>query len=416
MDSDGQHDPGEIEKILAPVAAGELDLAIGSRFFPGSEYESGLARDVGRRIICSLARLLGFKLEDPTSGFQAMNRDVIRLYCRDTFLTTTPTSTSWSSPAAAACASASGQRRCGPACGRRSCTGPQAGLLLLPPGLGAARHLDRQEGKPAMNGAPNQPPVRPDSYPDLGWEQALIVGFSLMLLLVVLWLVKQNRLREDYTPIWLMASLAAFVLAISQKLLHLLAWSLGAWTLSSALFFLAIVFLILICLQYAVRLSRLHLQVKNLSQEVALLRAALAAKDEPGRLSEGLERRDPEAGACGRAAACLLRARGRRRSRSRPVGCRRGRSSRPAGRWRGRRRCRGLSIMQPSRIFRPWARAVAMILRAGAMPPHLASLTLMPSNASASLGMSPAWCRLSSAMRGSGLRFSARASPRAGPI
>lgn len=85
MDSDGQHDPGEIEKILAPVAAGELDLAIGSRFFPGSEYESGLAKGVGRRIICSLARLLGLQLEDPTSGFQAMNRDVIRLYCRDTF-------------------------------------------------------------------------------------------------------------------------------------------------------------------------------------------------------------------------------------------------------------------------------------------------------------------------------------------
>lgn len=123
-------------------------------------------------------------------------------------------------------------------------------------------------------------PTGPDSYPDLGWEQILIVGFSLMLLLVVLWLVRQNRLREDYTPIWLFASLAAFVLAVSQDLLHLLAWSLGAWTLSSALFFLAIVFLILICLQYAVRLSRLHLQVKNLSQEVALLRALLDKKQD----------------------------------------------------------------------------------------------------------------------------------------
>jgi len=122
------------------------------------------------------------------------------------------------------------------------------------------------------------PPTGPGSYPALGWEQVLIVGFSLALLLTVLWLVRGNRLREDYTPIWLCASLAAFVLAVSQDLLHLLAWSLGAWTLSSALFFMAIVFLILICLQYAVRLSRLHLQVKNLSQEVALLRALLDEK------------------------------------------------------------------------------------------------------------------------------------------
>ena len=128
-----------------------------------------------------------------------------------------------------------------------------------------------------MNGAPlpGSPPTGPDSYPDLGGEQALIVGFSLILLLAVLWLVKQNRLREDYTPIWLFAALAAFVLASFEDLLHWMAFLVGAWTLSSALFFLAIVFLILICLQYAVRLSRLHLQVKNLSQEVALLRARL---------------------------------------------------------------------------------------------------------------------------------------------
>ncbi len=85
MDADGQHDPGEIAKILAPVDAGELDLAIGSRFFPGSEYESGLARDAGRRLICFVARFLGLRLEDPTSGFQAMNREVLQLYCRDSF-------------------------------------------------------------------------------------------------------------------------------------------------------------------------------------------------------------------------------------------------------------------------------------------------------------------------------------------
>ncbi len=124
------------------------------------------------------------------------------------------------------------------------------------------------------------PPTGPGSYPELGWEQVLIVGFSLTLLLTVLWLVRQNRLREDYTPIWLFASIAAFALAASQDLLHLLAWSLGAWTLSSALFFMAIVFLILICLQYAVRLSRLHLQVKNLSQEIAVLRALLDKKQD----------------------------------------------------------------------------------------------------------------------------------------
>ncbi len=42
---------------------------------------------------------------------------------------------------------------------------------------------------------------------------------------------------------------------------------------SSALFFFGQLFLLAICLNYAVRLSRLSLQVKNLSQELAVLRA-----------------------------------------------------------------------------------------------------------------------------------------------
>jgi Uncharacterized conserved protein (DUF2304) len=42
----------------------------------------------------------------------------------------------------------------------------------------------------------------------------------------------------------------------------------GAWTPSSALFFFGELFLLAICLNYAVRLSGLTLQVKNLAQEL----------------------------------------------------------------------------------------------------------------------------------------------------
>jgi hypothetical protein len=55
------------------------------------------------------------------------------------------------------------------------------------------------------------------------------------------------------------------------------------------------------------------------------------------------------------------------------------------------------SIMQPSMIFIPWARATAIMRRASAMPPHFMSLMLMPSKAPARAGMSAARCTLSSA-------------------
>lgn len=85
MDADGQHDAAQIRKILQPVERGELDLVLGNRFFPGSEYRAGLAHAAGRHLLRAVARLFGLRLSDPTSGFQAMNRAVVELYCQNLF-------------------------------------------------------------------------------------------------------------------------------------------------------------------------------------------------------------------------------------------------------------------------------------------------------------------------------------------
>lgn len=98
---------------------------------------------------------------------------------------------------------------------------------------------------------------------------------SVLLLTLVLWLVRRRSLREEYTPIWLVATAAVVVISFWPRPTLWLTRAIGAWTQSSTLFFLALMFLVLISLNYAVRLSRLTLQVKNLSQEVTLLRADL---------------------------------------------------------------------------------------------------------------------------------------------
>jgi hypothetical protein len=105
--------------------------------------------------------------------------------------------------------------------------------------------------------------------------RALALASSLGLVAVVLWLVWRGRLREEYTPIWL--GLAAFLLVISFNLdwLMVLARVLGAWTPSSVIFFLGEAFLVVLCLNYAVRLSRAGTEIKNLAQELAVLRARL---------------------------------------------------------------------------------------------------------------------------------------------
>lgn len=119
--------------------------------------------------------------------------------------------------------------------------------------------------------------------PESNTTRALMIVLSLLLVALVLWLVQRRTLREEYTPIWLGVAVGITLVSVSQTLLHGLTRVLGAWTPSSTLFFFAILFLVAICLNYAVRLSKITLQVKTLGQEVALLRALVDGEGErPG--------------------------------------------------------------------------------------------------------------------------------------
>jgi hypothetical protein len=109
--------------------------------------------------------------------------------------------------------------------------------------------------------------------PESSATRVMAIFLSLLLVAVVLGLVRRRTLREEYTPIWLGVAGAIALLSVFHPLLESLTRLIGAWTVSSALFFFGQLFLLAICLNYAVRLSRLSLQVKNLSQEIAVLRA-----------------------------------------------------------------------------------------------------------------------------------------------
>lgn len=117
------------------------------------------------------------------------------------------------------------------------------------------------------------------SAPESMSTRILFVTLSFMLVAVVLWLVKRRTLREEHTPIWIAVAVGISVLSLSRPLLYGITRAIGAWTPSSALFFFGELFLVAICLNYAVRLSKLTLQMKNLAQEVTVLRAAIEARE-----------------------------------------------------------------------------------------------------------------------------------------
>lgn len=71
LDGDGQHDPADIPRLLAPLQGEDVDLVIGSRTEEG-DGDPSLARRVGRGVLDGMTNAgAGLELEDTQSGFRA---------------------------------------------------------------------------------------------------------------------------------------------------------------------------------------------------------------------------------------------------------------------------------------------------------------------------------------------------------
>ena len=83
MDGDGQHDPAYLKALIEPVAHGDLDMAIGSRFITKDGFQSSALRRLGINIISLFIRILtGQRVKDTTSGFRACNRALTEFYAQ----------------------------------------------------------------------------------------------------------------------------------------------------------------------------------------------------------------------------------------------------------------------------------------------------------------------------------------------
>jgi hypothetical protein len=111
--------------------------------------------------------------------------------------------------------------------------------------------------------------------PAAGVTRFLALAVSATFLLAVLDLVRRGRLKEEYTPIWVVVAAGLMVSSVWFDGVRLVTRAVGAWTPSSTLFFLGLIFLLVLCLNYAVRLSGISGQVTALAQEVSLLREEL---------------------------------------------------------------------------------------------------------------------------------------------
>lgn len=82
-DADGQHPASEIATLVERVAGGGAGIAIGSRYVADSDYHPTFMRRVGKSLLSRLVdALVGGGITDTTSGFRAMDRKALALFCR----------------------------------------------------------------------------------------------------------------------------------------------------------------------------------------------------------------------------------------------------------------------------------------------------------------------------------------------
>ncbi|MEO5332992.1 MAG: glycosyltransferase family 2 protein [Magnetococcus sp. YQC-5] len=86
LDGDGQHDPHSAMELLRVLEQGVYDVVIGSRFLDARNYRVSLARRMGQSLFGAMLNVItGMGITDPTSGFQALNAEVLKFYCSKIF-------------------------------------------------------------------------------------------------------------------------------------------------------------------------------------------------------------------------------------------------------------------------------------------------------------------------------------------
>lgn len=106
----------------------------------------------------------------------------------------------------------------------------------------------------------------------MGLIQVLAIGISTLIVLMVIALIRRGRLTERYAILWLLACGFLMVFSIWRQLLDLVARALGFFYPPAFLFLAGFIFLMLILMHFSVVITGLSVKVRELTQQVALLK------------------------------------------------------------------------------------------------------------------------------------------------
>jgi hypothetical protein len=110
-------------------------------------------------------------------------------------------------------------------------------------------------------------------------QKIAVIILALTIFIIILELVRRRKLKEEYSFLWLLTGFCIITLVLWYDLLVRLTHLIGAVTVTTTLFLFAFIFLILVTLQFSIAISMLTDKIKNLAQEMAIIKSKMEEKN-----------------------------------------------------------------------------------------------------------------------------------------
>jgi hypothetical protein len=109
--------------------------------------------------------------------------------------------------------------------------------------------------------------------------QIIAIVIAVVFMFFIFRLITKGKLREEYSFIWIVCTALLLMFAVWRNGLDVIANLLGVFYAPSLIFLGAIFAIVIFLVHLSVVNSRQHKQIKELAQELALLKQKLESKD-----------------------------------------------------------------------------------------------------------------------------------------
>ncbi len=126
------------------------------------------------------------------------------------------------------------------------------------------------------------------NYTNINHIQTIAIVVSIFFLLLILYLIKNKRIKEEYSLLWIFFSVIFILFSVWREGLDYIAGFIGIAYPPAALFMVLLMAIFLILIEFSIIISKLADKNKTLVQEIGLL------KEEMKRMQDDKKKPDDE--------------------------------------------------------------------------------------------------------------------------